>query len=72
MTPEKSVAEDNFEMWNNSSKTSYTFVYEETGFTPLSGQWEIQVHNDEVIFVNYLGENNPTFEMGLTAFFKVV
>ena len=66
ITAEKSVAESNFEMWKSSSQTSYSFVYEETGFTPLRGKWEIQVHNDEVIFVNYLGENNPTIEMDIT------
>jgi hypothetical protein len=59
--PQKSVAETNFEMWSTSSQSSYSFVYEEAGFTPLSGKWEIQVHNDEVIFVNYIGENNPEF-----------
>ncbi len=59
----KSVAEVNYEMWNDASQTSYSFIYEETGFSPLQGKWEIQVHNDEVIFVNYTGKNTQELSL---------
>lgn len=66
VAPKKSVAETHFELWNSASRTSYSFVYEETGFAPITGKWRIHVHNDEVISVNYLGEKNPVIGMDLT------
>ena len=52
------------EDWKAQAINSYTFEYKSTGFAPLAGdEWEIQVHNGEVIYVNYLGEGNPREEL---------
>jgi hypothetical protein len=39
-----------FNEWQDSNITSYSFNYTTTGFVPsIGGTWRIQVHNDEVI-----------------------
>jgi hypothetical protein len=55
--------ESNLSAWEESEVNSYLFHYEEAGFTPLDGIWEIQVSEDDVIHVAYLGNDSPTFTL---------
>lgn len=52
--------------WLSKDVSSYSFYYEETGFTPMSGSvWEIHVVDDEVFDVVYVGGGDST--LALTA-----
>ncbi|MCG7587138.1 DUF6174 domain-containing protein, partial [Photobacterium sp. OFAV2-7] len=59
-SPQESNSGTSLSKWNEASVTSYSFQYEERGFSPLKGPWEIQVQDSNVIYVNYIGDQNPT------------
>lgn len=49
--------------WHLSGIRDYQFNYEETGFSPLQGVWQIMVAQSEISSVQYLGEDSPTVGM---------
>lgn len=52
--------------WDAMLIDSYTFEYQETDFSPLSGLlWEVQVADGEVIYVNFIGEGTPPVELNI-------
>jgi hypothetical protein len=59
LNTEVNIYESNQLKWNDSEITSYTFNYEYKGIFEITGKWEIQVHNGEVIYVNYVGDGSP-------------
>ncbi|MGF1732193.1 DUF6174 domain-containing protein [Photobacterium kasasachensis] len=56
---QESKSDISLSKWNEASVSSYSFHYEERGFSPLKGLWEIQVQDSKVIYVNYIGDQNP-------------
>ena len=53
------IYNSNLSKWIDSGITSYSFNYEYSGIFEIAGKWEVQVYNEDVIYVNYIGDGYP-------------
>jgi hypothetical protein len=55
----------NFSNWNDSETRYYTYILEYEGQFEISGKWEVQVSDGEVIYFNYVGDGNPAENLSI-------